>query len=97
MPFEKGNEMWKRRKKHGRDGFGLEEKKKYILHKAFDIEADSLEQIDNKFRKRIAHDVVLSEFRKNIDITSGGEKILVLPKEIINKNGINTEPKGDSK
>lgn len=32
----------------------------------------------------------------NTDITSGGDKILVMPAELINKNGTDTKPKSDS-
>lgn len=83
MPFEKGNTEWKKRKKDGRDGFGLEYQKKRVLDQAFHTLKMSMtkegKELTEKEKIDLARQIVLKEIGKNIDITSKGDKLEIMP------------------
>lgn len=63
----------------GRKGFGLEQQKKRVLGQAFHTLKMSMtkdgKELTEKEKIDVAKQIVLKEIGKNVDITSGGEKL----------------------
>jgi len=79
MPFEKGNKLYKKRKKSGREGFGIENAKKHLLEQAYWIVNKQLEkqkkELTEKEKIELAKQVVLKELGSKIDLGFGDKKL----------------------
>jgi len=81
MPFQLGNKEHEKRKKKGREGFGIENAKKHLLKQAYWIVNKKLEKIatdlTEKEKVELAKQVVLKELGSKIDLTSKGDKLFI--------------------
>lgn len=77
--LKKGSQLWKKRQRHGRLGYGLEQQKKRLIEKSLLISENALDEEETALVKKEkiekAFAVSLKELGKNIDITSGGKSI----------------------
>lgn len=83
MVFQKGNTEYKKAKEPGRKGFGLEYQKKRVLEQAFHTVKKAMLKECNELKEKekieLAKQVVLKEMGSKVDLTSGGEKLKVIP------------------
>ena len=95
MPFQPGNKEHEKRKKIGREGFGIENAKKHLLKQAYWIVNKKLEKmatdLTEKEKVEIAKQVVLKELGSKIDLTSDGEKLQPMLVKFINGDSSNTK------
>jgi len=72
MVIQKGEQLWKKRQRHGRLGYGLEEQKKRLIKKALLISENSLDKdidiLDAKEKVDKAFQVALKEVAREIKV-----------------------------